>query len=69
MNDENLLIVSYIGVLVISQKYSDAIRAIEIVIASEPNDPLLLGNLYKLNALSIMKSETVSFTFQTASVN
>ena len=54
MSNDSLLIVSYIGVLLLNLKYSDAIRAIEIVLSSEPIDPLLKANLYKLNALCIL---------------
>lgn len=41
MSNDSLLIVSYISVLVLNYKYTDAVRAIEIVFSSEPNDPLL----------------------------
>ena len=36
MSDDSLLIVAYIGVLVLNEKYYDAIRAIEIVNSSDP---------------------------------
>ena len=41
LSNDSLLIVAYIGVLVLNQQHADAIRAIEIVFASEPSDPLL----------------------------
>ena len=68
MSNDSLLIVTYISLLCLNQKYGDAIRAIEIVNSSEPTDPLLLANLKKLNALALMKGETHKFHYQ-VSVN
>eukprot|EP00354_Favella_ehrenbergii_P005077 CAMPEP_0170471480 /NCGR_PEP_ID=MMETSP0123-20130129/13687_1 /TAXON_ID=182087 /ORGANISM="Favella ehrenbergii, Strain Fehren 1" /LENGTH=107 /DNA_ID=CAMNT_0010739145 /DNA_START=1104 /DNA_END=1424 /DNA_ORIENTATION=+ len=64
LSNDSLLIVVYISLLVLNQKYGDAIRAIEIVNSSEPTDPLLIANLKKLNAYSLMKSETGKFQLQ-----
>ena len=61
MSNDSLLIVSYISVLVLNFTQSDAIRAIEIVLSSEPNDPLLKANLHKLNAVALMKAEAKQY--------
>ena len=58
MSDDELLIVTYIGILVLNEKYGDAMRAIEIVQSSEPTDPLLKANLKRLNAISLFKSRS-----------
>ena len=61
LDNDNLLIVTYISLLVLNQKFSDAIRAIEIVNSSEPTDPLLQANLKKLHAFALMKSDSKKF--------
>ena len=58
MSVETRLIVTYISLLVLDQKFADAIRAIEIVQASNIRDRLLKANLKKLHAISLMKSDT-----------
>ena len=58
MSNDSLLIVTYIGILVLNEKYGDAIRAVEIVQSSEPTDLLLIANLKRLNAMSLYKSKS-----------
>ena len=58
MAAEMRLIVTYISILVLDMKYNDAIRAIDIVQASNIRDRLLKANLKKIHAISLMKSDT-----------
>ena len=55
MSVETRLIVTYISLLVLDQKYADAIRAIEIVQATNIRERLLKANLKKLHAIALMK--------------
>ena len=64
LSNDSLLIVVYVSLLVLNQKYGDAIRAIEIVNSSEPQDNLLIANLKKLNAFALMKSSQETGKFQ-----
>jgi len=63
LSNDSLLIISYISLLVLNQKFGDTIRAIEIVNCSQPADPLLKANLSKLNALALMHSEAETGKF------
>lgn len=64
LDNDNLLIVTYISLLCLNTKFGETIRAVEIVNSSEPADLLLQANLKKLNAFALMTYENNKFQRQ-----
>ena len=55
MSVETRLIITYISLLVIDEKFSEAERAIDIVHATHIRERLLRANIKKLHAMCLMK--------------
>ena len=55
MSVETRLIITYISLLVIDEKISEAERAIDIVHATHIRERLLRANIKKLHAMCLMK--------------
>ena len=57
MSVETRLIITYISLLVIDEKFSEAERAIDIVHATHIRERLLRANIKKLHAMCLMKQK------------
>ena len=54
------LIVIYVSILILIHSYPEAIRVIDLVLASHVHDSLLKANLKRLKAIALMKQNNLS---------